>query len=529
MLNNYFTLLAVCSEVQEKLAGGIATESYSFVADTLLIEFYLNPKEYLLEISLAPQKQYITLREFSSKPKRNFASFFGDSLPLRFQGVYISQSDRIIAIEFDGYTLYCSLRGAKSNVYLYFGDELVQPFKKIKEPNFQEDFLESVYGLPNEIPPLPDFETIPELREKYPIIGKEIVNYLISQNIDNKAEIEKLLNRIHKGEFSLVFNEKNQLEFISSELSLIENEHFRGDVLSSISKYIIDVDRVKTLVQTNEQQLKKVQKEINSLSHKIDGYKKRKEIGNRSILFTLYGNLLLTYPHLVKRGMKDVLLTSFDETGKEITVNVPIKEKLNAFENADYYFERSRAETIELNKIDEILAKAEQKLQDLLFLNNEIKSKLESTAVSPIEKVRAQKKQMDSEKTFPFKTYRIDGQFMFYVGRDSKNNDELTMRFAKQNDLWFHARAVPGSHCVLRVESGVDVPTTVIKKACSIAAYHSKAKTAGTVPVSCIEKKYVIKKKGMEPGKVALLKENVILVQPEIPQGCEYLSTDNNK
>jgi len=63
-----------------------------------------------------------------------------------------------------------------------------------------------------------------------------------------------------------------------------------------------------------------------------------------------------------------------------------------------------------------------------------------------------------------------------------------------------------------------------LKKTASIAAFHSKAKTAGLAPVSYSFKKYVVKKKGMEAGKVALMKEEVLLVHPEIPKNCEYQS-----
>ncbi|MDP2363753.1 MAG: NFACT RNA binding domain-containing protein, partial [Ignavibacteria bacterium] len=87
------------------------------------------------------------------------------------------------------------------------------------------------------------------------------------------------------------------------------------------------------------------------------------------------------------------------------------------------------------------------------------------------------------------------------------------------------ARSVSGSHLVLRVENTKEgIPKDVIKKAASLAAYHSKAKTAGVVPVAYTFKKYVVKRKGMPVGQVSLLKEEVLLVKPEIPESCEYLT-----
>ena len=124
-------------------------------------------------------------------------------------------------------------------------------------------------------------------------------------------------------------------------------------------------------------------------------------------------------------------------------------------------------------------------------------------------------------QVFNFRHFLIDNKYHLYVGKDSKNNDLLTLKFAKQNDYWFHARSVSGSHAVLRVDNIKEaIPKSILKKAASIAGFYSKAKTSKVTPVTYTLKKYVVKKKGMEPGKVALLKENVLLVPPEIPIEC---------
>ncbi|MCB9205734.1 MAG: DUF814 domain-containing protein [Ignavibacteriales bacterium] len=103
----------------------------------------------------------------------------------------------------------------------------------------------------------------------------------------------------------------------------------------------------------------------------------------------------------------------------------------------------------------------------------------------------------------------------------AKSNDYSFVKFAKQNDYWFHARGLPGSHVVIRVDNVKEgIPKDIIKKGASLAAYYSKAKTAGTAPVSYTLAKFVYKKKGMEPGKVFLTKESTLLVKPEIPKNC---------
>ena len=132
---------------------------------------------------------------------------------------------------------------------------------------------------------------------------------------------------------------------------------------------------------------------------------------------------------------------------------------------------------------------------------------------------------METGLKFKYWHYLIEDIYNVYVGRDSKSNDYLSVKFAKQNDYWFHARGLPGSHVVLRVDNVKQgIPKPIIKKAASLAAIHSKAKTTGTASVSYTFAKFVYKKKGMAPGKVILTKENTLLVKPEIPKNCELVS-----
>ena len=128
---------------------------------------------------------------------------------------------------------------------------------------------------------------------------------------------------------------------------------------------------------------------------------------------------------------------------------------------------------------------------------------------------------VDETQKFKYWQYKIDEKYDVFIGRDSKSNDYLSIKFANQNDYWFHARGLPGSHVVLRVENTKEgIPKDIIKKAASLAAFYSKAKTASAAPVSYTFSKFVHKKKGMEPGKVLLQKENTLLVKPEIPKNC---------
>ena len=124
----------------------------------------------------------------------------------------------------------------------------------------------------------------------------------------------------------------------------------------------------------------------------------------------------------------------------------------------------------------------------------------------------------DTREHLPFRIFTVDGGFEVWAGKSSKNNDELTMKFAKPNDLWFHARGAAGSHVVLKVNTGKGEPSKKAREqAASIAAYYSKMKNAKQVPVAMTEKKFVRKPKGAAPGSVAVERDKVIFAEPALP------------
>lgn len=110
--------------------------------------------------------------------------------------------------------------------------------------------------------------------------------------------------------------------------------------------------------------------------------------------------------------------------------------------------------------------------------------------------------------------YALPGGWRVLAGRTDAANDQLSLRLARPGDLWFHIRGMPGSHVVLRVPPGPTPDRATRELAAGIAAYHSKARTAGTVAVSCTEARHVSKPRGAPPGTVTIRKESVLKVRP---------------
>jgi len=113
--------------------------------------------------------------------------------------------------------------------------------------------------------------------------------------------------------------------------------------------------------------------------------------------------------------------------------------------------------------------------------------------------------------------YALPGGWDALAGKTDEDNDRLSLKFARPNDLWFHVHGLPGSHVILRGPEGETPDSATVKQAAAIAAWHSKARTAGIVPVSCTEAKHVSKPRGAKPGTVAIRREKTIKVRPALP------------
>ena len=113
--------------------------------------------------------------------------------------------------------------------------------------------------------------------------------------------------------------------------------------------------------------------------------------------------------------------------------------------------------------------------------------------------------------------YTVLPGWIVLAGRNDTDNDYLSLRMAAPNDWWFHVRGLPGSHVILRVPSGQEPDRNILKMAAAIAAYHSKARQGGIVPVSATRARYVTKPRGAKPGTVHIRKEIVLKVRPALP------------
>lgn len=113
-----------------------------------------------------------------------------------------------------------------------------------------------------------------------------------------------------------------------------------------------------------------------------------------------------------------------------------------------------------------------------------------------------------------FREYQSPGGLQVLVGRNSRQNDELTMRLARDGDVWMHARGVPGAHVLLRVPAGQEAGQADISYAADLAVWFSKARGEGKADVTTASPADIRKPKGAKPGQVLVTREVVVVGRP---------------
>jgi len=542
MFRNYFYLNRFITEANELLRNYKLTSIFTQEKDRLLLEFKFGTDEKYIEISVNPAFPFITLKRSYHRAKKNTIDFFTDDsgiLPSPLLSFEIAGTDRVIKINTENIKLFFAIRGKYTNVFFVHGDAQIDLFKKNEEDaayQFLKETEKNIFIPFFNNPAFDDkYGTWDEVKADYPILGKEIITEAKARSSSEKPDIELLsgiIDEIKNNNPSVFINETASEIRIAPETFRIFTYTTKNVYESYLQAQSYFLSRY---YQTEAADIKKriikkhLDRELTKLASKLNNLKSRVDNGSKENDYNEIGNLLLINRHLIQRGINKIEIENIYNDNRKITVK--LNDSLSPQKNIDFYFDKSRSERINYEKSRQLYDSVLKEYKRLKSIETRF---INTPSVVELDKIIKELKIKTEENTSPkdelkekFKQYIIADKYHVYVGKDSSNNDLLTTKFAKQNDYWFHARSVPGSHVVLRVDNSKEpVPKDVLKKAASLAAYHSKAKTAGMAPVSYTFKKYVVKKKGMEPGKVALMKEDVLIVKPEIPAGCEYISND---
>ncbi|MEX0600156.1 MAG: NFACT RNA binding domain-containing protein, partial [Rhodothermales bacterium] len=244
---------------------------------------------------------------------------------------------------------------------------------------------------------------------------------------------------------------------------------------------------------------------------------------SRADRYERWGHLLMAGSNDVPHGADEVELEDLFADGEPVTV--PLDPALSAVENAEKYYDRARRTRRSREEAEKRLVDTERQADEAAQLLAALHDVDGLTEIRTFRKERAAElsRYMPDEESpedrIPFRRFKLEGDYQVWVGRNARQNDDLTFHHAQKYDLWMHARGMPGSHTVLRLPNRDAQPDRrIVSQAASIAAYFSKARGSGLVPVMIAERKHVRKPSGAGPGAVAVEHEEVVIVEPRLPE-----------
>jgi len=461
---------------------------------------------------------------------------------VRLTAMSIAPGDRVVQLALeDGRSIIAQFFGPKSNVLLVRDGTVADAFKNSRDvagtkyeatpeeivfdfAGFRQALTENSSSLASSV-----------LRKSFPVLGATVVRELLfrtelplstpAERITDEARaalersIRSVILELQQPR-ARVYEKDDEPELFSiislHHADTLEEREFE-DVHEAVRYFLARKravsqlsDRKSTLTSTIRQRMEKARRTEAAI-------KEEAAESDRADAYERAGSLLMANLSLMQKGNR-----SIDIDGEKIVLD----PKLAPVHNAQRYFERAKRSRLaarqaidRLERLQSEIALGERLLSalEIVSSNDEVKQFMHDHEDELEQFGIGEKSEQHSQ--LPFRIFTVEGGFEVWAGKSSENNDLLTLRHAKPNDLWFHARGSSGSHVVLKVGTGKGEPSKRAREqAAGIAAYYSKMKNAKMVPVAMTEKKYVRKPKGAPPGTVVLEREKVIFAEPGLPE-----------
>lgn len=229
--------------------------------------------------------------------------------------------------------------------------------------------------------------------------------------------------------------------------------------------------------------------------------------------YARYGELLKANLGSSMKGIDRITLVDyFDDAMPEVTI--PLDADKSARGNMDEYFRKHRKYLAAERELKPRIEQAEREVTRLQSESAAIRQGAwtppvasPTTAAFAQQAVTRTNKKSDAQRRGPFRRFTSSDGLPIFVGRNARENDELTFGFAKSEDLWLHARGTPGSHVVVRVAKGKEPPPDTLRDAATLALLYSDLRKSGKGEVIYTRRKWVKKAKGQAPGAVLVTQE----------------------
>ena len=535
-----FFLHHMVEELRTELLNGRIQKINQPFEQELVLQIRSNRQSHRLLLSAHPVFGRIQLTETTFENPAQPSTFI---MVLRkyLQGALIEsieqiENDRIVEITVSNKneigdeiqaTLIIEIMGKHSNILLVdkSNHKILEVIKHIgfSQNSYRTLLPGATYIAPPSTKTLNPFtikdEKLFEILQTLELKAKNLQTLFQGLGRDTANELETLLVSDKLSNFRNFFKQETKPCLTDKSFSCVPFSNTIDDHFSSLSQLLdtfykdkAERDRVK---QQASELIRRVENELQKNRQKLNKQEKELQATENAEEFRQKGELLTTFLHQVPNDKDQVILDNY-YTNQPITI--ALDKALTPNQNAQKYFKRYQKLKEAVKYLTELI---EETKATILYLES-VETVLNQAGLDEIAEIREEliqtgfirrQREKIQKRKKPEKYLASDGKTIILVGRNNLQNEELTFKIARKEELWFHAKDIPGSHVVI---SGNLNPSDEVKTdAAELAAYFSKGRLSNLVQVDMIEVKKLNKPTGGKPGFVTYTGQKTLRVTPD--------------
>lgn len=536
-----FFLHHMIEELRSELVNGRIQKINQPFEQELVLQIRSNRQSHRLLLSAHPVFGRIQLTQTTFENPAQPSTFI---MVLRkyLQGALIEsieqiENDRIVEITVSNKneigdhiqaTLIIEIMGKHSNILLVdkSSHKILEVIKHVgfSQNSYRTLLPGSTYIAPPSTESLNPFtvkdEKLFEILQTQELKAKNLQSLFQGLGRDTANELENILVSDKLSTFRNFFEQETKPYLTETSFSPVPFANQVGEPFTSLSDLLdtyykdkAERDRVK---QQASELIRRVENELQKNRHKLKKQEKELLATDNAEEFRQKGELLTTFLHQVPNDQDQVTLDNY-YTNQPIII--ALDKALTPSQNAQRYFKRYQKLKEAVKYLTELI---EETKATILYLES-VETVLNQAGLEEIAEIREEliqtgfirrrQREKIHKRKKPEQYLASDGKTIIYVGRNNLQNEELTFKMARKEELWFHAKDIPGSHVVI---SGNLNPSDEVKTdAAELAAYFSKGRLSNLVQVDMIEVKKLNKPTGGKPGFVTYTGQKTLRVTPD--------------
>ena len=536
-----FFLHHMVEELRRELVNGRIQKINQPFEQELVLQIRSNRQSHRLLLSAHPVFGRIQLTQTTFENPAQPSTFI---MVLRkyLQGALIEsieqvENDRIVEISVSNKneigdhiqaTLIIEIMGKHSNILLVdkSSHKILEVIKHVgfSQNSYRTLLPGSTYIAPPSMESLNPFtikdEKLFEILQTQETTAKNLQSLFQGLGRDTANELENILVSDKLSTFRNFFNQETKPCLTETSFSPVpfanqvgESFDNLSDLLDTYYKDKAERDRVK---QQASELIRRVENELQKNRHKLKKQEKELLATDNAEEFRQKGELLTTFLHQVPNDQDQVILDNY-YTNQPITI--ALDKALSPNQNAQRYFKRYQKLKESVKYLTDLIQETKA---TILYLES-VETVLNQAGLEEIAEIREEliqtgfirrrQREKIQKRKKPEQYLASDGKTIIYVGRNNLQNEELTFKMARKEELWFHAKDIPGSHVV--ISGNLDPSDEVKTDAAELAAYFSQGRLSNLVQVDMIEVKKLNKPTGGKPGFVTYTGQKTLRVTPD--------------